>query len=151
VQTVPKHRQSWFSWFWNPIPAYALAALLAVFAVQQRTVTAPEGEAQLISPVQLRPATRGVPQTIRVTPEQTTVQVSADVTSGLAYTCMVTNAEGDVLVQLDTPVLRTPQLSLLLPARQFREGRFRITVRSRSNTAAGNPEFEDQFEFTTQP
>jgi Putative zinc-finger len=146
-QTAPQ-RPRWAQWFWNPVPAYALAAALAVAVVVQRS---PDGSAlqpRAISAVELRPATRGTAQVIRLAPDQKSVELIVGAAAGLAYTCTVANRNGQILSSIETPVLQTSQLILLLPADALRDGPFTLVVRSRPGTGEA---FTEQYEFTIQP
>ena len=148
VPETATRRRSWAHWLWNPAPAYALAAALAIAVVVQRAPDGASLQPRVISAVELRPATRGTPQVIRVAPEQKSVEVLVGVAAGAAYTCIVTDGGGQVLSTIETPVLQTSQLILLLPANQLRNGPFKLTVRSKPGAGES---FTEQYDFTTQP
>jgi len=140
--------RNWLRRLWNPLPAYALAGALAVTAIVQRSTLSPSLEPQFVAATELRPATRGTPQVLRTGPDQTTIQLLAGVPAGASYACTITNSAGDVVASVDTPVLQTPYVSLLLPAERVRSGRYALTVRRREGAAQP---FHERFEFTTQP
>jgi hypothetical protein len=138
--------RNWLRWIWNPVPAYALAGVLALItAVQMST---PSLQPQFVTAAELRPATRGTPQVVRIGPNQTAIQLTAGVPAGAAYACTITDSGGHIVASVDTPVLLTPYVSLLVPAERVRPGRYTLTVRSRQN---GAEPFVEQFEFTTEP
>lgn len=141
-------RRSWRDWVWNPLPAYALAAALAITVTVQQAKQPARLEPQFLSGVELRPATRGAPQVIRIAPGQRTLEVAVGVPSGAAYTCTLVNESGTIGNPIQTPVLEAPEIRLLLPADEFRNGKFRLVVRALSS--AGAP-FQEEFEFITQP
>lgn len=139
----------WLHWIWNPLPAYALAAALALAMIVQRS---PNGslvqQPRAISAVELRPATRGTPQTVRVAPDARVVELMVGVAAGKSYSCTITNRQGVVLSTIDTPVLPTSQLILLIPADQLHDGPFRLMVRSEQSAGEA---FTEDYEFTTEP
>lgn len=147
-RTAPT-RHEWLRWIWNPLPAYALAAALALAVIVQRS---PDGalvqQPRAISAVELRPATRGTPQTVRVAPDAGVVELMVGVAAGKSYRCTITNRQGEVLSVIETPVVQTSQLILLIPPDQLRNGPFRLSVRSESGAGEA---FTEDYEFTTEP
>ena len=139
--------RKWWDWLWNPMPAYGLAAVLALVAVVQRSTLPPAFHPQFISTVDLRPATRGAAQVIFVREGQQMIQVTAAVPAEAAYVCTLTDARNSVVAEMETPVLQKPEVSLLIPAEHIGPGRYRLAVRGRGEPAKT---YNEEFEFEIQ-
>ena len=145
-QTAEPSRKPWWGWLWSPVPAYAMAAVLAVALVIQQTDngTATLPEAHLLT--MLRPVTRGTPQRIAVAPGENTIHLGIAVPAGAAYICTFSRAGTPLGNPVRTPVLTTEQLTLALPVETFGTGDFQLEVRA----ADESPSFREEFEFTIQ-
>jgi anti-sigma factor RsiW len=134
-------------WLWRPAPAYALAGALALLLVVERTVLTTGMTPQFVAPVELRPATRGTAQVIRLTGERHLLQLHAGVPVGAAYLCIVTAVDGTMVARIQTPLVEEPVVRLLLPAERLSPGRYRLRIHS---TGSPGETFNEEFEFEVQ-
>lgn len=138
----------WLAWLWTPAPAYALAVLMVLFSIQQRSVVQRGLEPQLIASSALRPASRGNGQVIRLTPGQHLFQLTADVPQGLAIVCEFRNQAGGTVFPIDAPPeTNGGTLNFLLPATSFPDGSYQLVIRGKAREATGSA-FEEHYDFT---
>lgn len=122
-------------WYQSAVVPWALAATLAIVAGYQSLVRAPElqrqTEAQALSPITLRPASRGQEPIVPVNPASTSVALVLDVSAEgaeLIYDLRTAEGAGIVSGRAATPPSGTPLL-LLIPARAVNiPGHYVLTI-----------------------